>query len=167
MKILIHLGYLIFWVSILSEVWFFAYGWALDKSLLKKVIGECGEPKRAILPGYRLVFDVFSPSWKGGVANITEDVNSVVYGAVYKISVSQLARLDRVVGVPHVFSRRNVTVEVEGLGNIQSVTYVSTASRGRWVKPSEQYLSILLRGLKQVKYNDEVIDRVKKSAYGQ
>lgn len=167
MKILIYVDYFIVWVDFLSEVWFFAYGWALDKTLLKKVIGECGEPKRAILPGYRLVFDVFSPSWKGGVANIVEDVDSVVYGGVYKISMSQLARLDEVVGVPNIFSRRKVVVEVEDLGSTNSITYVSAASRGRWIKPSEQYLRALLHGLKQLKYSDEVINKVKKIAYGQ
>jgi cation transport regulator ChaC len=151
----------------LSEVWFFAYGWALDKSLLKKVIGECGEPRRAILRGYRLVFDVFSPSWRGGVANIVEDVDSVVYGAVYKIDLNQLERLDEAVGVPHIFSRRKVVVEVEGIGKVESVTYISTSGRGRWVKPSEQYLSAFLRGLKQLKYEDDVTQKIKKIAFGE
>jgi len=150
----------------LSEVWFFAYGWALDKSLLKKVIGECSEPRRAILHGYRLVFDVFSPSWRGGVANIVEDVDSVVYGAVYKIDLNQLRRLDEAVGVPHIFSRRKVVVEVEGIGDVESVTYISASGRGRWVKPSEQYLSAFLRGLKQLKYEDDVTQKIKKIALG-
>ncbi|MEM3819771.1 MAG: gamma-glutamylcyclotransferase family protein, partial [Nitrososphaerota archaeon] len=88
------------------DVWFFAYGWALDKSLLKKVIGEVDEPKKAVLRGYRLVFDVFSPNWRGGVANIVEDENNLVYGAVYKINRGQLERLDEAVGVPRIFFRR-------------------------------------------------------------
>ncbi|MEM1583730.1 MAG: gamma-glutamylcyclotransferase family protein [Nitrososphaerota archaeon] len=146
------------------DVWFFAYGWALDKSLLKKVIGEVDEPKKAVLRGYRLVFDVFSPSWRGGVANIVEDENNLVYGAVYKINVGQLERLDEAVGVPRIFFRRKVVVEVEGIGSVESVTYLSTSGRGRWVKPSEQYVSVLLKGLKQLRYDDDIIQKIKRMA---
>ncbi|MCS7125578.1 MAG: gamma-glutamylcyclotransferase [Aigarchaeota archaeon] len=149
-----------------TEAWFFAYGWALDKNLLKKIIGDLSEPRKALLRGYRLIFDVFSPSWRGGVANIVEDEDGVVYGAVYKIKDEQFSKLDEVVGVPILFSKRKVIVEVEELGRVESITYVSTVGRGRWVKPSEHYLSALLRGLKQLRYSEDIIENVKKIAYG-
>lgn len=149
-------------MSTTDSVWFFAYGWAMDKSLLKKVVGECGEPLKALLKGYRLSFDTYSPSWRGGVANIVEDPGSVVYGAVYRLSLEQISKLDSVIGVPSQFARRKVLVDVEKIGIVEAVTYVSTSSRGRFVKPSEQYLSVLIKGLKQLGYDDKIIEMVKK-----
>ncbi|MEM3819551.1 MAG: gamma-glutamylcyclotransferase family protein, partial [Nitrososphaerota archaeon] len=105
-----------------------------------------------------------SPSWRGGVANIVEDENNLVYGAVYKINRGQLERLDEAVGVPRIFFRRKVVVEVEGIGSVESVTYLSTSGRGRWVKPSEQYVSVLLKGLKQLRYDDDIIQKIKRMA---
>ncbi|MEN2975015.1 MAG: gamma-glutamylcyclotransferase family protein [Candidatus Caldarchaeales archaeon] len=150
-----------------SEGWFFAYGWALDKNLLKKVIGEVSEPERALLRGYRLVFDVFSHSWKGGVANIVEDKEGIVYGAVYRVETEQFSKLDRVVGVPSLFSKRKVIVELVDHRILESITYISTTSRGRWIRPSEQYLSAVLRGLKQLGYGDDVIEEVRRVARGE
>ncbi|MEM4007040.1 MAG: gamma-glutamylcyclotransferase family protein [Nitrososphaerota archaeon] len=153
-------------MSTVDNVWFFAYGWAMDKSLLKKVVGDCGEPMKALLRGYRLSFDTYSPSWRGGVASIVEDPESIVYGAVYKLSIEQMSKLDNAVGVPSQFARRKVLVDVERIGVVEAVTYVSTSSRGRFVKPSEQYVSVLIKGLRQLGYGEEIIEKVKKMIRG-
>lgn len=150
-----------------SDICFFAYGWALDRNLLRKAVGEVGEPKRAVLRGYRLVFDVYSPSWRGGVANIVESAGGIVYGAIYRITSEQLSRLDEAAGVPTMFSRRRVVVEVEGHGSVECFTYISGVGKGRWVKPSKQYVSAVLRGLKQLKYDERIIEEVRKIALGE
>lgn len=147
-----------------ERFWYFAYGWALDRGLMKRSVGPWEEVRRALLKGFSLVFNAYSPSWRGGVANLEEDESGTVYGVVYRLSEEQFKKLDRLVGVPSSFARRRVEVEVEGIGRTSAITYVSTNPRGRWVKPSEQYLSALLRGLKQHGYGDDIIERVRRMA---
>ena len=72
----------------MPELWYFAYGWSLEKSLMKKCIGKWLDARRAELKGFKLVFDAYSASWRGGVANLEEDESSKVYGVAYKITLS-------------------------------------------------------------------------------
>ena len=64
--------------------WYFAYGSNLCKEQMRKRVGEWRESKRAKLLGFRLTFD------SRGRADIVEDPQGVVYGAVYLLTSEQL-----------------------------------------------------------------------------
>ena len=145
------------------DVWYFAYGANLDRELMRRRVGEWKDVRRAVLRGYELRFDTYSPSWRGATANIVEKEDGVVYGVAYLITEEQMRMLDRHVGVPNRYSKIKVLVETEEGERINALTYVSNNPKPR-LFPSQQYLSTLLRGLKQHGYGDDVIRSVKRVA---
>lgn len=143
-------------------VWYFAYGSNLDQEGMKKRVGYWADLKPAKLRGYRVVFNVYSSSWRGGIANIVEDPDSTVYGAVYLLDESQLEKLDRYEGVPHLYQRRKVMVEV-GDSSCEAYVYVATNPRQK-VVPSMEYVALVIKGLKKLGFGDEVVNYVKQAA---
>ncbi|MEM2224894.1 MAG: gamma-glutamylcyclotransferase family protein [Candidatus Caldarchaeum sp.] len=141
------------------KVWYFAYGSNLDQEGMKRRVGRWHDLKPALLKGYRLVFDVYSSSWRGGVANVREDEKSVVYGAAYLLDEEQLEKLDRYEGVPHLYHRRKVVIEIDG-SPAEAFIYVGSNPRSS-VIPSSEYLSLMIRGLKKIGYGDEVVKAVR------
>lgn len=140
-------------------VWYFAYGSNLDQEGMRRRVGGWLDLKPAILRGYRLVFNVFSSSWRGGVANIEESPGSVVYGAVYLLEESQLEKLDKYEGVPHLYHRRKITVEAGGTP-LEAYVYVATNPRPK-LAPSASYLALVLKGLRKLGYSEDIIQSVK------
>ena len=148
----------------MAEVWYFAYGWSMNKSLMKRCIKNWTDSRRAELRGFRLVFDAYSTSWKGGVANLEEDESSKVYGVAYKISPEQLKELDKFEGVPQRAMRRSIEVDVEGVGRVKAVTHVAINPRRGPVYPSKQYLGAMLKGAKQHNLGEEALKMIRKAA---
>ncbi len=144
-------------------VWYFAYGVNLDKDIMRRRIGEWKEAKRAVLKGYELCFNTYSPTWRGGTASIIEKENSTVYGVVYLIDEEQIRMLDKHLGVPNRYVRIKITVETEDNNKIEAMTHVA-ANPKQHIPPSQQYLSALLRGLRQHGYGEDVVRAVKKVA---
>ncbi|MDW8062817.1 MAG: gamma-glutamylcyclotransferase family protein [Candidatus Caldarchaeum sp.] len=143
-------------------VWYFAYGSNLDQEGMKKRVGSWREIRPAVLKGYRLVFNVYSSSWRGGVANVVEDPDSSVYGAVYLLEESQLEKLDRYEGVPHLYHRRKVLVDVGG-SQVEAYIYVGTNPRQRIIASTE-YVALLVKGLRRLGFGEDVVNMVKSSA---
>jgi len=148
----------------MAEVWYFAYGWSMNKSLMKRCIKNWTDSRRAELRGFRLVFDAYSTSWKGGVANLEEDESSKVYGVAYKISPEQLKELDKFEGVPQRAMRRSIEVVVEGVGRVKAVTHVAINPRRGPIYPSKQYLGAMLKGAKQHNLGEEALKMIRKAA---
>ena len=145
-------------------VWYFAYGSNLDQDAMKRRIKYWHDLKPAILRGFKLVFDHYSSSWGGGVADVVESEGDIVYGGAYLLDESQLQTLDRYEGVPHIYNRRKVRVEVEGR-EVEAFVYVVSNPR-KHIAPSPEYLSRIIRGLKKLGYGDEVIEKVRRAAAG-
>lgn len=141
----------------MTRLWYFAYGWSMDKSLMKKCIGDWLDARPAILKGFEIAFNAYSPAWKGGIANLREKESGKVVGVAYMITSDQLAKLDAFEGVPSRASRRMVSIEVEGVGEVKAVTHVAVASRNSFIQPSREYLSAMYRGIKQHGIPDEII----------
>jgi len=148
----------------MSELWYFSYGWSLDKSLMKKCIGEWIDARRAVLKGFELAFNAYSPSWRGGVANLKEAENGEIHGVAYRITSDQLEKLDRFEGVPGRAARLSISIEVEGVGEVKAVTHVATNIREGRVYPSREYLSAMYRGVKQHGLGEEALKIIRKAA---
>jgi cation transport regulator ChaC len=119
--------------------WYFAYGSNLDQDAMRRVVGGWKEVKPAVLKGYRLVFNVYSVSWRGGVANVVEDSAGTVYGAAYLIEEEQLSRLDRHLGVPSQWVRRKTVIEVDGRP-VEAFIYVGRQPEGAFPAIKSLYL---------------------------
>jgi cation transport regulator ChaC len=145
------------------ELWYFAYGWSMDKSLMRKCIGDWLDARHATLKGFEIVFNAYSPAWRGGVANLRESENARIIGVAYKITHDQLAKLDAFEGVPSRASRRMVLIEVEGVGEVKAITHVAANPRDGFVQPSKEYLSAMHRGIKQHGIPDEMIKAIQRA----
>jgi cation transport regulator ChaC len=136
----------------------------MDKSLMRKCIGDWLDARRATLKGFEIVFNAYSPAWRGGVANLRESESARIIGVAYKITHDQLAKLDAFEGVPSRASRRMVSIEVEGVGEVKAITHVAANPRDGFVQPSKEYLSAMHRGIKQHGIPDEMIKAIQKAA---
>ncbi|GBC75592.1 hypothetical protein HRbin06_00911 [archaeon HR06] len=136
-------------------IWYFAYGSNLNLSRLKRRIGEWKESHKAILEGYRLTF-------RNGVADIEEKDNSRVYGAVYLITEDQLKRLDKYEGPK--YKKIMVKVKVNGK-EINAIAYYMR-EKAKFRKPHPSYLNIILEGLKDHGYSEDIIKIVEEISKG-
>jgi len=123
--------------------YYFAYGSNLNK---EQMLNRCSgaEPvKKVILRGYKLDFC--------GVASISRQKNSVVPGAVYKITTSDEVALNRYEGFPTLYEKRSV--EVCGLDDEVMFYFIRDKELSY---PSYSYLRTVRKG-----YEDWGLDEKK------
>jgi len=137
---------------------YFAYDVLLNQDQMRLVIKQWQECFPAWLPNYRLVFDSYSISWRGGIAGLKEDEKATVYGALYVIDEQQLSIIDKYEGLANIRMRIKVLVKSD-FGEHYAYTHVSSRPRGH-VSPTKQYLALLTKGLKQLGYSDKIIMNV-------
>lgn len=142
---------------------YFAYDVTLNPEVMRRILDRWQGPRRARLEGYRLTFDTYSASWRGGIAGIEESTDSQVIGALYTIESEDFPILDRYQGAPNIRSRIKVVAKTD-TGAEEAYTYVSTNPR-RHVAPSRAYLSLMLRGLRALGFSDSDLLLVEKAAF--
>lgn len=143
-----------------SDTWYFAYGSNLNMGQMMTRVGEWTTCKRAVVKGYKLVFNVCSRRWGGLAANLisTNNIEDRVYGAIYRILNKKLDVLTQ-------YEREkpeDIPVEADGVP-IKAKAYIFKTSRepGR---PPDAYLQVMLIGLRQHGHSEETIEKVKKLA---
>lgn len=143
-----------------KAIWYFAYGSNLNIGQMITRIGEWVVSKRAVLGGHKLVFNVPSKRWGGLAANIirTGNANDRVYGVVYRILREKLDVLTHYEGVPPL----DTEVEADNV-RVTAKAYVFNTTRKPGTPP-DAYLNVMLTGLRQHDYPEEVIEAVKKIA---
>ena len=125
---------------------YFAYGSNMNpKRLINRQI-SFAQRKRAVLKGYRLEFNkVASRNPKEGYANIIQDENGVVEGALYEILESDLSKLNRYEGFPAHYDRIKVKVHNDFDQIDEAVVYIAQPDKTiSGLKPSRDYLDHLL-----------------------
>lgn len=130
-----------------NTLWYFAYGSNLDpRTFLGRRRMRPHGTRRALLEGWRLVFDLRVGDGERAVANLAPDPEARVQGVAYGIGRIQAAWLDRTEGVPGgAYRRVGVLLRGDDGAALEAFTYVSERrTRGR--KPSERYMNLLLRG---------------------
>ena len=115
---------------------YFAYASNLSKEYMLSRCPNATPVKKAALKGYKLVFNE--------LADIVEDENNNVKGALYVISKQELEELDRLEGYPLLYDR--VTIEVEDdLGSkYDAITYIMEEKALQ--PPPEHYYQLLVKG---------------------
>jgi gamma-glutamylcyclotransferase (GGCT)/AIG2-like uncharacterized protein YtfP len=141
------------------EKWYFAYGSNLKRDRLRERIGEWKQEQRAILKGFSLTFAKGYSNHESGYANIKACSDNEVEGAVYLITEDQFIKLDAKEGVGlGVYRMRPVYVETDGK-RIPATTYEMNKEVCT-LRPSADYLNLVLDGLKEHGYAESTIKKV-------
>ncbi|MGO8992059.1 MAG: gamma-glutamylcyclotransferase family protein [Polyangiaceae bacterium] len=121
-----------------------AYGSNLDVAQMRARCPSARLLEPAMLRHARLVFRGHSKRWGGAVATVVWDPSSVVYGALYRLELADLARLDAFEGVPFVYARVRVSL-CDVYGRRRRAQAYVRARGGRCRAPSPDYLLTILR----------------------
>jgi cation transport regulator ChaC len=136
---------------------YFAYGSALSKRHIGEWAAEHGVDARlfargvpAVLRGYRLVFDVESRFWGGRVADLAEDKDAEVHGALFEIPPPARDAILRKEGVATGLSEEiDVFVEAEGKRIAAKAFVARPEKRGEAGPASGRLLAYLIEGAQE------------------
>jgi gamma-glutamylcyclotransferase len=126
---------------------YFAYGSNLDFLHFKSRCSSAIFSEKAFLEGYKLNFPQYDIEWRGGVAGITPSVNSIVEGVIYRISDSDLKKLDHYEDVAKGDYKRRLIIVKNMFGKlINTWTYMPKGTGEKSFKPTEAYKNLILKG---------------------
>ncbi len=140
--------------------YYFAHGSNMSQRQMKE---RCKEGKfktlgRAFLKGYRLVFDGYSITREGPVANLVPSEGGIVWGVLYEVSEKCLEELDGHEGVGSgAYKRVKVEVHSEDGKSFMAYTYLREPLEEG--KPSRKYIKTLLEGAEAVGLPEEYVNK--------
>ena len=135
---------------------YFAFGSNLYQKQMKK---RCKDSKYIgchKLKGYKLVFRHMY--YGGGVADVEKKNNSIVLGAIYKISKKDEKKLDVYEDFPKVYIKKYF--KLYG----RKVMFYYMPKKTKTIPPSKRYLNLIIQGYKDCGYKNNyiIISRNKK-----
>lgn len=135
---------------------YFAYASNMHREQMKRWCPASRFLKAAALAGYRFVYDGFSVTWDGAVANIVRSDAETVWGAVYEITERDRLTLDAFEGYPREYEHREVEVRDRDGRTHRVLTYIRTGrAPGR---PHPDYERIVIDGAKESGLPEEYIE---------
>jgi hypothetical protein len=154
--------------------WVFAYGSNMHLPDLKRWLGAQGCSKTgihqitpAILEGFELVWNYWSPVRQGGAANVQPaSCQRSVFGALLQVDTPTLLALDTKEGHPERYSRDPEPLRCHPLDKSPPVDawvyQVTAAYRSTTpVPPSLSYLTLLIEGAEELKLPGTYIDTLR------
>ena len=136
---------------------YFSYGSNLDQESLDIFCQKVKRPliplrqknpKHAVLKGYRLDFNYYSPLMGGGAANLEPDPREEVEGIVFTLTDEDMETLDLRERAPDYFKRILVTVVLNDGRSLEGIV-AYCACEGRkapYTPPIHEYKSSILKG---------------------
>lgn len=124
---------------------------------MRKRVGQWKISRRALARNYRLVFNNYSKSWNGYVANLIETgkFEDIVIGAAYDLTEAQLVALEKYEGV----SAKEIRIELEDGNEISHAKTFVWNSNEQEHKPPRAYLKLIEEGLRQHGYEQNLIEK--------
>jgi len=120
----------------------------------------------ARLNDYRLAFTRRSVKRNGGVLDVIASPGDQVIGVLYEISEGGMTKLRYREGYPHFYSEENIEVQFEG-APCPCITYMVVDKEEKEIEPSEEYLKIVLEGMREhglpgeyMKIYSEILGRI-------
>ena len=124
---------------------YFAYGSNVNAAQMRRRCPSSAVVAIARLRGWRLTFAGWSKRWQGGVATLERKKGSEVVGVLYRVSETDLEKLDRYEGAPFFYRRRRVRVQVDGSGEVvEAITYVLRGHER--ALPAAEYVRTIAEG---------------------
>jgi gamma-glutamylcyclotransferase len=129
------------------EVFYFAFGSNLSTVQMRERCPGCEPDGPALLRGRALGFAYRSQNFPpGGAADVVQDEQGEVWGAIYRLGASDLERLDRFEHIGNGGYRR-IEVEVEGAGGrVRALCYEVADRLGFDIPPTPAYRRLMLDG---------------------
>ena len=149
---------------------YFAYGSNLDPEQMQSRCPGATVVGLAALRDHRLVFPLYSNTWRGGVSSIQLTHGDTVWGMLFDLTEEHLRTLDsfesfRGPGNQHnVYDREQVTVELTrpddgSFGRrVRAWAYVARPSNPS--PPSRRYLDAILRGARHHRLPEEYVAKL-------
>lgn len=136
---------------------YFAFASNMNQAQMKRWCPASRFLKTAVLEGFRFVYDGFSVTWDGAVANIVKSERDHVWGALYEITERDRLTLDAFEGYPRSYDHRDVDVKDREGHVYRAMTYFRT---GRALgQPNPDYERIVIDGAKECGLPDEYIEK--------
>jgi len=136
----------------------FAYGSNLAKSTMNARAGGFINATAASLQGYSLSFaSQDSRPTEFGVATLLQNASNSVPGALYYLTPEQLTALDKQMGAPNFYGRKEVAVALPGGSTVRAQAY-SLSGTTHSAPPSRPYYLSAQAGLAEWGYGNESID---------
>ena len=148
-----------------DNILYFAYGSNMNFCQMKERCPTSQFICKAYLEGYKLVFDGFSQSWNGPVANVIESAEHNVEGGLFKITESDLKTLERKEGYPGTYDRKKLTVKDEMGNNFCALVYLRTGEE--LGQPPQSYLDTILKGSADRHFSERYINEFIKGERGE
>lgn len=138
---------------------FFLYGDLLNPSQLTRRAPEHQFLHLATLADHTVKFCRWSSQWRCGLASVVHSVGEKTWGGVFELTDEDVAIMDQFEqDVPQgAYRHLQVTVSTEG-GEKELVTTYAAKPIGKF-KPKDHYLDWVLKGLKQWKFPEKVIQQ--------
>jgi len=144
--------------------YYFAYGSNMNFKQMKERCPDARFLKRAYLEGYRFVYDGYSKTRKGAVANIVEAEGKEVWGGLFEVSEECIKSLDSYEGYPISYKRKVLTVKDDKGNTYEAIVYLREPQQKG--KPSEEYRKMVLEGAKDCGLPEEYIKQYLEADYG-
>ena len=138
---------------------YFAYGANIAPERMVARVPEATVVGPAYVEGLALEFTIRDREWGGGALNAREESGSRVWGLLYEGPSEAFAVLDTFQGDASILEKATVVAHGPG-GPVEAVTYRLLAL-ANYVRPSDRYLSHLVRSMKAQGLPDEAIQAVR------
>lgn len=138
-------------------MYYFAYGSNMNHRQMNERCPTAKFITRAKLNGYKFVYDGYTSSRNGAVANIIKSDNNIVEGGLFEIDNDCLHALDKYEGYPSYYERQIVEVEDDNDNSYQAIVYLRKPQK--LGKPSDEYRDIVLKGARDCGLTEEYIRR--------
>jgi gamma-glutamylcyclotransferase (GGCT)/AIG2-like uncharacterized protein YtfP len=103
----------------------------------------------ARLPDHRLELRRRSIRWRGGAADIVHTPGEALWGALYEVPATALARLDVREGAGFAYRRRGVEVLLHGREPRDAVAYEVIEKEPNEVPATPEYVALVLAGARE------------------
>jgi len=138
---------------------YFAYGANIDPERMIQRVPEATVVGPAYVEGLALEFTIRDREWGGGALNAREEAGSRVWGLLYEGPTEAFAVLDTFQGDASMLERATVVAHRPD-GPVEAVTY-RLLQLANYVRPSDRYLSHLVRAMKAQGLPDEAVQAVR------
>jgi len=128
---------------------YFAFGSNLSSQRIRINNPSARFKQIAKLDNYVLDFNYFSKRWQGAAATIVPRDGEHVWGVLWELDIEHLETLDKQEGVPKVYNRIEVQVEMGDGSKMSAYTYFLVKPEEKDKRPSKIYLDVILTGAKE------------------
>ena len=123
---------------------YFAYGSNMNHAQMSRRCRHSRFLNKAMLEDYRFIYDGFSPTRKGAVANVIQDKGHSVWGGLFEIGKDDLAALDRYEGYPENYQRQEMMVKDEHGNSFSAMVYYREGEKPG--TPGMDYRNVVKQG---------------------